>query len=251
MYTEEEFVSFYGEDKGLVMWKKAGDQEPGTAPAPTPSEFKRAAPNGYMYTLDEFVSFYGDSKGRAMWESASAEEPVAGTRAGDQDPGTASVPASSNEPSKGRAKWKSAGAEEPITGTRAGDQDPGTAAVPASSNEPTAGTHVRAGELGPVLVSPNDIQRLRTEGKRIHRNFETVHNAARAELIRWIDIGVGAGEPGPVDFPWQHYVAMHPQAAELVGPGITALVPAFIAGTSDPNRSGDPPPGPREAPGTH
>ena len=24
--------------------------------------------------------------------------------------------------------------------------------------------------------------------------------------------GAGAGEPGPVDFPWQHYVAMHSQA---------------------------------------
>ena len=52
--------------------------------------------------------------------------------------------------------------------------------------------------------------------------------------------GAGAGEPGLFDFPWQHYVAMHAQAKELVGPGITAFVPAFIAGTRDPNRSGDP-----------
>ena len=33
---------------------------------------------------------------------------------------------------------------------------------------------------------------------------------------------------------------MHSQAKELVGSGITAFVPAFIAGTKDPNRSGDP-----------
>ena len=93
--------------------------------------------------------------------------------------------------------------------------------------------------LLPVLVSQKDIEGLRTEGKRIHGGFEAVHNAARKELNHWADTGAGADQPGPVDFPLQSYVAMHRQAKEFVGPGITAFELAFIEGTRDSNRDGN------------
>ena len=218
MYTEEEFVLFYGTQKGPAMWKNAGVEEPGTTSVSMPSneptettavsqnknvlECKRRAPKGYMYTVDEFVSFYGHSKGIATWESAGVEEPV-----------TASVPM----PPK-----------EPTAGTHACDQEPGTESTAAPQQK------VR------VVVSPNDIQRLRADAKRIHGNFGNLHAAARAELNRWINIGAGAGEPGSVAFPWQHYVAMQSKAKALVGPGITAFLPAFIADTNDSNKASVP-----------
>ena len=69
MYTEEEFVSFYGYSKGNALWERAGVEEPGTTAVPTSSkehtetitasqdktvsECKRCAHDGYLYTLHE------------------------------------------------------------------------------------------------------------------------------------------------------------------------------------------------------
>ena len=41
-------------------------------------------------------------------------------------------------------------------------------------------------------------------------------------------------------FPWREYLATHPMAAELVGPGVTSFVFQEIADTRDPNRGGLP-----------
>ena len=85
------------------------------------------------------------------------------------------------------------------------------------------------------------MDRFRAEGEKVGR--AKLHNLARQELERQIRIGqdvAGDADPSenPVQFPWQLYVAMHPQATDFVGPGITSFEANFIAGTGDSNRSG-------------
>ena len=62
------------------------------------------------------------------------------------------------------------------------------------------------------------------------------HAAARAALN---DFCTHGGDLVPT-FPWREYLATHPMAAELVGPGVTSFVFQEIADTRDPNRGGLP-----------
>ena len=85
------------------------------------------------------------------------------------------------------------------------------------------------------------MDRFRRQGERL--GPDRLHDAARRELehrIRTAQDAAGDTDPGgnEVEFEWEAYVAMHHQADELVGPGITSFTTTFIAGTTDPNRSG-------------
>ena len=63
MYSEEEFIAYYGCSTGNAIWERAGVEEPGTTAVPTSpnehtetvSECMRRANDGYLYTLGEFV----------------------------------------------------------------------------------------------------------------------------------------------------------------------------------------------------
>ena len=87
-----------------------------------------------------------------------------------------------------------------------------------------------------------DIDRLRASAE--WGDYTLLHAKAREELntlIRVLEVA-GAAEPCEVStrFPWQHYLAKHPQALELVGPGVVEFGAAAVKGTKDPNRGGLP-----------
>jgi len=94
------------------------------------------------------------------------------------------------------------------------------------------------------LLEACAIEGVRTAALATKSTYALLHTEARKELNRLISVqgGAGAGEPGEVStrFPWPQYLALHPQAVELVGPGVVKFEAAVVAGTKDPNRGGLP-----------
>ena len=160
----------------------------------------------------EFQQWYGSAKGLTEWERAGAQEP--GTAGLDPETQQSAPTATLTTPSA-------------PTGTRA----------PAGAQEPGATSIV------PVLFAPSDIDRFRsqTHGYGGSWSWDELHRAARRELEHQILIrhdAAGHRDPGanPATFLWQEYVAMLPQATDLVGPGITSCEAHCIKGTTDPRR---------------
>ena len=173
----------------------------------------RRANDGNFYTMQEFQRFYGDAQGLNMWENAGAQEP--GAAAGAQEPGVAAP---------GPGAPQAAATPSPATDAPAGAAEPGRDAIVQ------------------VLFRPADMDFFRAEGARYGSG--ALHNAARRELAYWIRNRHTVGDTDPdvheVRFPWQLYVAMHKRSHDLVGPGIQTFEATFMAGTTDPNRSGQP-----------
>ena len=95
-----------------------------------------------------------------------------------------------------------------------------------------------------VLFPASAITGVRDAALASKCNYGLVRKEARNELTRLINIqgSDGAGEPIEVStqFHWPEYLALHPQAAALVGPGVVKFDVAVVAGTKDPNRGGLP-----------
>ena len=226
----------------------------------------RRAYDGCLYTLREFIVHYGWDRGLVNWDEASPptsedlSKQAAG--AGAEEPGAASAPATVAAPAPAgpTATATATRAEEPVAGIIGGDfnelhaeaeadagvEEPGAASAPPTVAAPAPCRALPVPGIRPVLLPAGDIQLLCVEAKNQWRGYGELHELARKELNRITDAldDAGAAEPGKgvLDdaFPWRHYIAMHRQARELVGPGITEFKPTFIAGTRDSNRSGQP-----------
>ena len=208
----------------------------------------RRAKDGNFYTLTDFVHWYGDVLGNRKWAQAEGA-------AGADEPGAEHAGrASSAEPAvEGAAGAEELGAEhagrassaEPAV--RAGD-GAGAAELGAPNDELIAGAEEPGAPAPPadrlVLLDVGAIHRLRVEAIAEWGDYGSLHTQARTELNRLIHAqgGVGAAEPGEVSrrFCWQHYLALHPRALELVGPGVVEFGTAAVKGTKDPNRGGLP-----------
>ena len=57
-YTLDEFLSWYGKDRGLWEWRQAG--------------LPQMARDGKHYCFAEFVSYYGEGRGSWEWDQAMA-----------------------------------------------------------------------------------------------------------------------------------------------------------------------------------
>ena len=128
----------------------------------------------------------------------------------------------------------------------AGAEKPGARAPPAGEAPPppAGGPPSNPPAHRPVLLHAGQLAEQRTAALHQWHDLGRLHSAARTELQRLISVqmNAGAGEPGDVSagFPWPQYVATHPDAADLVGPGIVEFGAAAVAGTRDPNRGGWP-----------
>ena len=108
-----------------------------------------------------------------------------------------------------------------------------------AQTDPAAGAQEPGmGSLVQILFRPADMDHWRAQGAQ--SGWDWLHKGARQELEHRIHIGPDIESDPAMRFSWQSYVAMHPQANDLVGPGITAFEANFIAGTTDPNRRGQP-----------
>ena len=94
-----------------------------------------------------------------------------------------------------------------------------------------------------VLLRPEDIAALRQRAP----SLSVLHTYARILIDSIAGTGAALGGPHGVvelDGPyvwqnWREYVATHPQAEALVGPGIVSVTAEFIEGTKDSNRYGE------------
>lgn len=60
-YTEGEFRSWYGSDRGQEEWSKAEVRR----------QARRTAANGRLYTLTEIEAHYGEARGRDIWDQVA------------------------------------------------------------------------------------------------------------------------------------------------------------------------------------
>ena len=58
-YTRAEFIDFWGETRGQVLWEDAGD-----------TQERRRARDGIIYTKEEFLKSCGKKRGQFLWEDA-------------------------------------------------------------------------------------------------------------------------------------------------------------------------------------
>ena len=58
-YTKAEFIDFWGETRGQVLWEDAGD-----------TQERRRALDGIIYTKEEFLKCCGKERGQFLWEDA-------------------------------------------------------------------------------------------------------------------------------------------------------------------------------------
>ena len=209
----------------------------------------RRANDGNFYTELEFQQWYGSAKGLAEWERAGAREPgAAGLLPEAQQPAAppsppAPPPSQQHHPAGGTAQQlaQPPAAPQTVADAPIGIEKTALPSAPTATDAPAGAKEPGTAGLAPILFAPSDMDRFRTQGARL--GPDVLHNAARGELehrIRIAHHAAGDTDPGEnaVKFPWQPYVAVHPQANDLVGSGITSFEANFIAGTTDPNRSG-------------
>ena len=113
-------------------------------------------------------------------------------------------------------------------------EDAGAAAAALPAGAPVVVPAVPA--VADVLLRSEDIAAVRATAPSINQ----LHIEARNLLNTIIQHG-GAGvvqlNGAFTWLRWRQYVAMHPKATMLVGPGIVDVMAMFIDGTQDPNRN--------------
>ena len=91
-----------------------------------------------------------------------------------------------------------------------------------------------------VLLSQEMLPQVRELARQRRVSRGNAHDQVREALNIVASGGPGAAAPNWAGLPWMEYIALHPRAADLVGPGIVEIFHAFIEGTLDPNRMGIP-----------
>ena len=87
-YTKAEFIDFWGEKRGQVMWEDAGD-----------TQERRRACDGILYTKGEFFEYGGEKLAPFLWEEASGRSltPEPSEEAEFSRPGPFLLPSETND----------------------------------------------------------------------------------------------------------------------------------------------------------